>query len=101
VQKRPNQGLFWYSAWQRRANRQAGLTIPEKSLTRGAWRTRGYRQAVSECRGCFKALCAWRYATPARRSGSWQRLAVRVPLQAICTVAALKLWLCICDLQGV
>jgi len=26
-----------------------------------------------------KALCAWRYATPARRSGSWQRLAARVP----------------------
>ncbi|QCD95948.1 hypothetical protein DEO72_LG6g646 [Vigna unguiculata] len=26
-----------------------------------------------------KALCAWRYATPARRSGSWQRVAARVP----------------------
>jgi len=33
--------------------------------------------------GVSKALCAWRYASPARRFGSWQRLAVRVPRQAI------------------
>jgi len=38
----------------------------------------------------FKALCAWRYATPARRSGSLQRLAARVPRQAIYTAAALS-----------
>jgi len=37
---------------------------------------------------CFEALGAWRYATPARRSGSWQRLAARVPRQAICTATA-------------
>jgi len=35
----------------------------------------------------FEALCAWRYATPARRSGSWQRLAACVPRQAIYTAA--------------
>ncbi|QCD86207.1 hypothetical protein DEO72_LG3g729 [Vigna unguiculata] len=35
-----------------------------------------------------EALCAWRYATPARQSGSWQCLAARVPRQAICTTAA-------------
>jgi len=39
----------------------------------------------------YKALCAWRYATPTRRSGSWQRLAARVPRQAIYIVAALTL----------
>jgi len=72
-------------------NRQAGLTIPERSLTRGALRTKGYRQAVSGCRECFEALSAWRYVTPARRSGSWQRLAARAPRQMICTVAA---WNC-------
>ena len=38
----------------------------------------------------FVELCAWRYATPARRSGSWQRLAARVPRQAIYTAAALS-----------
>ncbi|QCD87526.1 hypothetical protein DEO72_LG3g2063 [Vigna unguiculata] len=36
----------------------------------------------------FEALCAWRYATPARRSRSWQRLAARLPRQTICTAAA-------------
>jgi len=43
----------------------------------------------------LEALCAWRYAALARRSGSWQRLAARVPRQAICTAAA---WIfdCIC-----
>ena len=40
--------------------------------------------------GNFMALCSWRYATPARRSGSWQRLAARVPRQAIYTTAALS-----------
>ncbi|QCD79454.1 hypothetical protein DEO72_LG1g3095 [Vigna unguiculata] len=35
-------------------------------------------------------MCAWRYTTPARRSGSWQRLAARVPRQAIYTAAALR-----------
>jgi len=43
------------------------------------------------CERNLKALCAWRYETPVRRSGSWQRLAARVPRQAICTAAALKL----------
>jgi len=37
---------------------------------------------------CFEALGTWRYATPTRRSESWQRLAARVPRQAICTTAA-------------
>jgi len=40
--------------------------------------------------GNFMALCAWQYATPARQFGSWQRLAVRVPRQAIYTAAALN-----------
>jgi len=40
--------------------------------------------------GNFMVLCAWWYATPARRSGSWQRLAARVPRQAIYTAAALS-----------
>jgi len=40
------------------------------------------------CGRNLKALCAWRYTTPARRSGSWQHLAARVPHQAICTAAA-------------
>jgi len=31
----------------------------------------------------LEALCAWRYESPAKRSGSWQRLAVRVPCQVI------------------
>jgi len=39
--------------------------------------------------GNFVVLCAWRYATPARRSGSWQRLVARVPRQAIYTAAVL------------
>jgi len=39
---------------------------------------------------CFEALGAWRYATPARQSRSWQRLAARVPRQAIYTAAALS-----------
>jgi len=43
------------------------------------------------CERNLKALCAWRYATPARRSGSWQRLAARVPRQANSPAAALKL----------
>jgi len=30
-----------------------------------------------------EALCSWRYASPARRSGSWQRVAARVPRQVI------------------
>jgi len=38
----------------------------------------------------YKALCAWRYVTLARRSGSWQHLAIRVTRQAICTAAALN-----------
>ncbi|QCE07016.1 hypothetical protein DEO72_LG9g2031 [Vigna unguiculata] len=42
------------------------------------------------CEVDFEALCAWRYATTARRSGSWQRLATRVPRQAIYTAAALN-----------
>jgi len=42
------------------------------------------------CERNLKALCAWRYATPARRFGSWQHLAARVPRQAISTAAALN-----------
>ena len=38
----------------------------------------------------FEVLCAWRYATPAKRSGSWQRLTARVPRQATYTAAALS-----------
>ncbi|QCE04524.1 hypothetical protein DEO72_LG8g2560 [Vigna unguiculata] len=41
------------------------------------------------------ALGAWRYVSPARRSRSWQRLAARVPRQAIRTAAALNLD-CVC-----
>jgi len=48
------------------------------------------RWAVATEVTCFDALDAWRYATPARRSGSWQRLAARVPRQAIYTAAALS-----------
>jgi len=33
--------------------------------------------------GIYEALGAWRYASLARRSGSWQRLAICVPRQAI------------------
>ena len=35
-----------------------------------------------------KAMCAWLYATPARRFGSWQRLAARVTRQTISTATA-------------
>ncbi|QCE14494.1 hypothetical protein DEO72_LG11g1495 [Vigna unguiculata] len=48
------------------------------------------RQAVATEVMCFDALGIWRYATPTRRSGSWQRLAARVPRQAIYTAAALS-----------
>jgi len=37
----------------------------------------------------LEALSAWRHVSPARRFGSWQRLAVRVPRQAIYTAATL------------
>ena len=43
----------------------------------------------------FEALYAWQYATPVRRSRSWQRLAACVPRQAICTAAAWN-FECIC-----
>jgi len=42
------------------------------------------------CERKLKALCAWRYVTTAMRSESWQRLAARVPRQAICTAATLS-----------
>jgi len=42
---------------------------------------------VTTAREFIEALCAWRYETPARQFGSWQRLAARVLRQAICTAA--------------
>jgi len=56
--------------------------------TIGAWRWGLTRQVVAVKSVCFEALCAWRYATPVRRSGRWQRLATRVSHQAIRTAAA-------------
>jgi len=38
---------------------------------------------VSAALEISEALSAWRYASPARQSGSWQRLAVRVTRQVI------------------
>jgi len=38
----------------------------------------------------LEALGAWWYVSPARRSGSWQRLAARVPRQTIYTAATLS-----------
>jgi len=38
----------------------------------------------------LEALSAWRHVSSARRSGSWQRLAARVPRQAIYTAATLS-----------
>jgi len=55
-----------------------------------AWRWKLFRQAVVGEFVIYGALGAWRHVSPARRSGSWQRLAVRVPRQAIYTVAALS-----------
>jgi len=49
----------------------------------GAWRCGLSRQAMAAVIEGFEVLCAWRYASPTRQSGSWQRLAVRVPRQAI------------------
>ncbi|QCE00426.1 hypothetical protein DEO72_LG7g1716 [Vigna unguiculata] len=65
----------WKIAFDK-VNRQAGLTIPERSLTRGALRTKGYRQAVSGCRECFEALSAWRYVTPGglEAGSAWQHV---------------------------
>jgi len=59
-----------------------------RSVGAGRWRLN--RQAVATRIMCLKALGAWRYATPAKRSGCWQRLAARVPRQAIYTAAALN-----------
>ncbi|QCD95885.1 hypothetical protein DEO72_LG6g582 [Vigna unguiculata] len=42
--------------------------------------------------GNFVVLCAWRYATPARRSGSWQRLASFGALK-VGLLVFLELWL--------
>jgi len=39
--------------------------------------------AVFATLGDSEALGAWQYASPVRPSGSWQRLAVHVPRQAI------------------
>jgi len=53
------------------------------------------------CERNLKALCAWRYATLARQSGSCQRLAVRVTCQAIYAAVALNFGCEFCDLQDV
>ena len=55
-----------------------------------AWRWGLPRRAVTTGFEGFEALGAWQYVSPARRSGSWQRLAVRVPRHAIYTAAALS-----------
>ncbi|QCE13553.1 hypothetical protein DEO72_LG11g547 [Vigna unguiculata] len=56
-----------------------------------AWRWERFRQAVvADFVILLEALGAWRHVSPARRSGSWQCLAVRVPRQAIYTAAALS-----------
>ncbi|QCD83117.1 hypothetical protein DEO72_LG2g3460 [Vigna unguiculata] len=77
-------------AWRRGIFRQANeaITVTFRSVGPGRWRRN--RRAVATRIMCFEALSAWRYVTPARRSGSWQCLAVRVPRQAIYTVAALS-----------
>jgi len=59
------------------------------SGTASAWRWERSRQAVVADFVIHGALGAWRHVSPARRSGSWQRLAARVPRQAIYTTAAL------------
>jgi len=60
-----------------------------------AWRWKRSRQAVVTDLVIYGALGAWRHVSPARRSGSCQRLAARVPRQAIRTAAALNLD-CVC-----
>ena len=56
-----------------------------------AWWCERFRQAVvADFVILLEALGAWRYVSPARRSGGWQRLAARVPRQAIYTTAALS-----------
>jgi len=72
-----------------------GISPGGSRITEGS---RGLVRLVAEavspggrcCERNLKALCAWRYVTPVRQSGSWQRLAARVPRQAIYTVAALS-----------
>ncbi|QCE06407.1 hypothetical protein DEO72_LG9g1419 [Vigna unguiculata] len=58
------------------------------SGTASAWRWKRFRQVVVAEVVIYGALGAWRHVSPARRSGSWQRLAARVPRQANYTVAA-------------
>ncbi|QCD87529.1 hypothetical protein DEO72_LG3g2065 [Vigna unguiculata] len=58
------------------------------SLVRGRLAVRAVLLGSTCSKKGFETLCAWRYATPARRSGSWQRLAPHVPRQAIYTTAA-------------
>ncbi|QCE10801.1 hypothetical protein DEO72_LG10g2033 [Vigna unguiculata] len=60
------------------------------SGTASAWRWKRFRKAVVAEFVIYGALGAWRHVSPARRSGSWQRLAVCVPRQAIYTAAALN-----------
>jgi len=73
----------------------------ELETARRKWPNRGYlilgRLAVRDfppggtcSEEGFEALCAWRNATPARRSGSWQQLAAHVPRPTICTAATLS-----------
>jgi len=56
-----------------------------------AWRCERFRQAVvADFVILLEVLGAWRHVSPARRSGSWQRLVVRVPRQVIYTAATLS-----------
>jgi len=55
-----------------------------------AWQKKRFRQAAVKDLVIYRALGAWRHVSPARQSGSWQHLAVRVPRQAIYTAAALS-----------
>ena len=82
---------FWYR--RRLATggfRQAMATKFVTSGTTSAWRRKRFRQAAVTDLVIYGALGAWRHVSPAMRSGSWQRLAVRVPRQAIYTTAALS-----------
>jgi len=80
---------FWCR--RRLAARGSRQAMAKKFVVSGAasaWRWKRFRQAVVAEMVIYGALGAWRHVSPARRSGSWQRLAVRVPRQAIDTVAA-------------
>jgi len=74
--------MYSYSAWQNGANCQAGVTIIGRHLTSGAWRSWGFRQAISRSSGHQRPLApggthpppggleaggAWHYETCVRR----------------------------------